>query len=59
MATMKGRRMLTSLYVDPAVYDALKRLSSETRIPIAAYLREAVEDLLTKYNVKRARRAGR
>jgi predicted DNA-binding protein len=57
MATMKGRRVLTSLYVDPAVHQELKRLSADTRIPIAAYLREAVDDLLKKYKVT-PRRAG-
>jgi hypothetical protein len=56
---MRGNRVLTSLYVDPAVHDALKRLSAESRIPIAAYLREAVDDLLKKYRVTPARRAGR
>jgi hypothetical protein len=59
MATMRGNRVLTSLYVDPAVHDALKRLSAESRIPIAAYLREAVDDLLKKYKMAPARRAGR
>lgn len=49
MATMKGKRVLTSLYIEPDVHRALKRLSEETRVPIAVYLREAVSDLLRKY----------
>jgi predicted DNA-binding protein len=56
---MRGNRVLTSLYIEPAVHEALKRLSEETRVPIAAYLREAVDDLLNKYKVKVARRASK
>jgi len=52
MPTMKGKRVLTSLYIDPDVYAAVKRLSNESRVPAAVYLREAVDDLLTKYKVK-------
>jgi predicted DNA-binding protein len=52
MPTMKGKRVLTSLYLDPPVHEALKRLSAETRVPTAVYLREAIADLLAKYKVK-------
>ena len=52
MATMKGNRVLTSLYLDPPAAQALRRLSDETRIPQAVYLREAIADLLVKYGVK-------
>jgi predicted DNA-binding protein len=52
MATMKGKRILTSLYLDPPVHKALKELSQTTRIPSAVYLREAIADLLHKYGVK-------
>jgi Ribbon-helix-helix domain len=52
MVTMKGKRILTSLYLDPPVHKALRQLSETTRVPAAAYLREAVEDLLKKYGVK-------
>jgi len=55
MPTMKGKRVLTSLYLDPPVHEALKRLSGATRVPVAVYLREAIQDLLTKYDVKIAR----
>ena len=51
-ATMKGKRVLTSLYLDPPVHVALKKLSEATRVPIAVYLREAISDLLVKYDVK-------
>jgi hypothetical protein len=30
----------------------LRQLSKETRVPLAEYLREAVNDLLKKYGVK-------
>lgn len=52
MATMKGKRVLTSLYIEPDVHAALKSLSEQTRVPIAVYLREAVTELLGKYSVK-------
>ena len=55
MATMKGKRVLTSLYIEPDVHRALKRLSEETRVPIAVYLREAVSDLLKKYKTTAGR----
>jgi hypothetical protein len=38
------------------VHDTLKGLSKATRIPVAAYLREAVDDLLAKH-AKELRRA--
>jgi hypothetical protein len=52
MATMKGKRVLTSLYLDPPVYKVLKKLSLDSRIPTAVYLREAIADLLKKYGMK-------
>jgi predicted DNA-binding protein len=50
--TMKGNRVLTSLYLDPPAHQALKELSEKTRVPVAVYLREAIDDLLTKYKVR-------
>ncbi len=50
--TMKGKRILTSIYLDPPVYEAIKNLSKETRVPQSVYLREALDDLLKKYRVK-------
>lgn len=52
---MKGNRVLTSLYLDPPAHAALKQLSEETRVPVAVYLREAIADLLAKYDVKVAK----
>lgn len=49
---MKGKQVATSLYLDPAMYEAIKGLSASTRVPVAVYLREALVDLLAKYKVK-------
>jgi hypothetical protein len=56
MPTMKGKRVLTSLYLDPPAHKSLKQLSESTRVPVAVYLREAVSDLLKKYRVQTPRR---
>ena len=37
-------------YVTEKVYEQLKQLSKETRVPVAQYIQEALEDLLKKYN---------
>jgi len=52
MATMKGLRETTSIYLRPGVLDALRRLSEQTDVPVAHYLREAVDDLLAKHGIK-------
>ena len=52
MPTMKGKRETTSIYLRPGVLDALRDLSERTDIPVAHYLREAVDDLLAKHAVK-------
>jgi hypothetical protein len=49
MTTFKGKRVLTSLYLDPAIADELRKLSATTRVPQAVYLREAVDLLLAHY----------
>jgi predicted DNA-binding protein len=47
----KRVKQLQSLYLEPAKSALLDQLSDETRIPKAVLLREAVDDLLTKYKV--------
>jgi len=37
------------IYLEPEKANLLDELATETRIPKAALLREAVDDLLTKY----------
>ena len=51
------KRVFTGVYFDRPQHDALRALSDETRVPLAAYLREAVDMLLKKYgrNVKSPR----
>jgi Ribbon-helix-helix domain len=46
MARVKGKRILTSLYLDPSVADELRQLSTRTRVPEAVYLRDL---LLAQY----------
>jgi predicted DNA-binding protein len=52
MAAMKGLRESASIYLRPGVLDALRKLSAQTDIPVAQYLREAVDDLLVKHAIK-------
>jgi hypothetical protein len=46
------KRVFTGVYFDRPQHDALRELSDRTRVPLAAYLREAVDMLLAKYGVK-------
>ena len=46
------KRVFTGVYFDRPQHDALRQLSKATRVPLAEYLREAVNDLLKKYGVK-------
>jgi hypothetical protein len=48
----KDKRVFTGVYFDRPQHDALRALSDETRVPLAAYLREAVDMLLAKYGRK-------
>lgn len=45
----KGKQLQVMGYYSPAAAEQLRRLSKATRIPQAALLREALEDLLRKY----------
>lgn len=45
----KAERVKISTYLSTDLADRLKALADETRVPQAAYFREAVEDLLKKY----------
>jgi hypothetical protein len=51
----RDKRVFTGVYFDRAQHDALRALSDATRVPLAAYLREAVDMVLAKYRVKVAR----
>jgi predicted DNA-binding protein len=45
----KGNQTQITSYYDPDAVQRLKALSEATRVPQAAYLREALDDLLKKY----------
>jgi predicted DNA-binding protein len=45
----KGNQTAITGYYDPDVAQRLKALTQKTRVPQAAYLREALDDLLKKY----------
>jgi hypothetical protein len=49
----REKRVFTGVYFDRAQHDALRALSDRTRVPLAAYLREAVDMLLAKYGVRK------
>ena len=55
----REKRVFTGVYFDRAQHDALRALSDKTRVPLAAYLREAVDLLLRKYRVKRGKARAR
>ena len=52
------KRVFTGVYFDRPQHDALRKLSTTTRVPLAVYLREAVDDLLKKYGVRTAGQKG-
>lgn len=52
MATLKGKQIITNVYLDPEVYAALKKLSESTGAPMAHYLRVGVEKVLAEKGVK-------
>jgi predicted DNA-binding protein len=52
MATMKGKQVITNVYLEPEVYEALKKLSADTGAPMAFYLRKAVDKVLEENGVK-------
>lgn len=47
---------IQNIYLDPAKAALLDALSAETRIPKAALMREAIDDLLVKHKKLRAPR---
>ena len=53
---MVRQKHMQTIYLEPDRATLLDTLSSETRIPKAVLLREAVDDLLVKYKKLRASR---
>jgi len=52
----RAKRVFTGVYFDRGQHEALRALSDRTRVPLAAYLREAVDMLLDKYGTRPSRR---
>ena len=50
----KTKRKTHSVYLDIDRHDLFVQLAKQTRIPQAVLLREAVDDLLTKYGLLKA-----
>jgi hypothetical protein len=55
MVSQKGRQAQTSIYLPVETLERLQQLSKRSRIPMASYMREAVEDLLKKYEEPKKR----
>lgn len=49
----KTEQVKVSTYLSLDLAERLKALSDQTRVPQAAYFREAIEDLLKKYEAPR------
>ena len=49
IGSTKGDQVQIAAYISPEKADQLKRLCEATRIPLAVYMREAIDDLLKKY----------
>lgn len=43
------RRVRVALFIEPDQHKQLQVLTEATRVPWAAYVREAIDDLLKKY----------
>lgn len=59
MASKRGNLVQVGTYLPPELAEQLKELSRLTRVPQAAYFREAVEDLLKKYEDTLSKASGR
>lgn len=46
---MVTKRKSYMAYLDQEAVEALKKLSTITRVPASEYVREAIDDLLAKY----------
>lgn len=47
--SQKGNQLQVCVSLPPEQVEQVKQLSALTRVPMAAYFREALEDLLRKY----------
>lgn len=44
-----GRKVCTTIYLEAEQVAALKRLKARTRVPISAFIREGIDDVLQRY----------
>ena len=56
MGRKHSKKKLVSAALEPEQAIRLKKLSEQTRVPQQVYLREAVEDMLRKYERKLKRK---
>jgi predicted DNA-binding protein len=59
VAFLRGKQVLTSVYLDPEIHKTLKLLSAETGIPMARLIRDGIMKVLEEHGVKVARNAPR
>lgn len=49
---MGRRKIMTTIYLEPEQHEALKQISEETEVPMAALIRRGVNLLLYKRGVR-------
>jgi predicted DNA-binding protein len=52
MATLKGKQIITNVYLDPEVHTALKKLSDSTGAPMAHYFRLGIDKVLAEHGIR-------
>lgn len=46
---MSRKKISTTIYITPDEDERLRRLSARTRVPVAAFIREAIDQYLAKH----------
>ncbi len=54
-----SEKVLRSLYMEIEQIERLKKLSAQTRVPQAAYVREGIDYVLNKHSEKRRKKKGK
>lgn len=52
MAPQRGHQVQVGTYLSPEMFAELKRISAKTRVPMAVYVREAIDAMLKKHRRK-------
>lgn len=50
VSAMPRKKVSTTLYLTPEQYDALKKISERTRVPVAVYVREGLDLVIEQYS---------